>query len=135
MTEERYPIEHPEKSLGDLVGDLASEVSVLVSSHIVLAKVEIKQDVRDMSKAGGMFGAAGGAALLALIMVSSAAAWGLAETMSPGWAFLIIGALWGVIAAVLAMSGKKQLDHMEPGPNETMHEIKEDQQWLKNQIN
>jgi uncharacterized membrane protein YqjE len=135
MTDERYPIEQPDKSLGDLFGELTSELSTLVSFHIDLAKAEIKQDVRDAGKAGGMFGGAGIAGLLALIMLSSAAAWALAEEMAAGWAFLIVAAVWGLVAVALALSGKKQLDDMEPGPNQTIHELKEDQKWLKNQTN
>lgn len=135
MSDDRYPIEHPEKSLGDLVGDLTSEFSTLVSTHIDLAKAEIKQDAREAGRAGAMFGGAGVAALLALVMVSTAAAWALAETMAAGWAFLIVGVIWGLVAAVLAMSGKKKVDEMNPGPHETMQEIKEDRQWIKNQTN
>ena len=135
MTDERYPLEEPDKSLGDLIGDLTSEFSSLVSTHVDLAKAEIKQDVRDAGKAGGMFGAAGVAALLALILLSSAAAWGLAEVMAAGWAFLIVGALWALVAAMLAFGGKKQIDDMDPGPQQTLEELKEDKQWLKNQTN
>ena len=135
MTDERYPLEEPDKSLGDLIGDLTSEFSSLVSTHVDLAKAEIKQDVRDAGKAGGLFGAAGVAALLALILLSSAAAWGLAEVMAAGWAFLIVGALWALVAALLAFGGKKQIDDMDPGPQQTLEELKEDKQWLKNQTN
>ena len=131
MSDERFPIKEPEKSLGDLIGDLTSEFSTLVTTHIDLAKAELKQDVREAGRAGGLFGGAGVAGLLALIMLSSAAAWGLAEAMAAGWAFLIIGAAWGLIAAGLAVSGKKQVDQMDPGPTQTMHELQEDKQWLK----
>jgi uncharacterized membrane protein YqjE len=133
MTDERYRIEQPEKSLGDLVSELTAEFSQLVSSHVALAKAEMKQDVREAGKAGGMLGGAGMAALIALLMLSAAAAWGLAEVMEPGWAFLIVGVVWALVAAVLALTGKKELDHMNPGPQQTMEEIKEDQQWLKTQ--
>jgi uncharacterized membrane protein YqjE len=133
MSEQRYPIENPEKSLSDLIGDLTSEVSALVTSHVELAKAELKQDARDAGKAGGMFGAAGVTALVALLMLSSAAAWGLAEVMDPGWAFLLVGGVWAVAAAALTMSGKKELDEMDPGPKRTVEEIKEDRQWLKTQ--
>jgi uncharacterized membrane protein YqjE len=133
MTDERYRIEDPEKSLGDLVGELTSEFSELVSSHVALAKAEIRQDAKDAGKAGGMLGGAGMAALVALLMLSAAAAWGLAEVMEPGWAFLIVGAVWSIVAAALALAGKRKLDDMNPGPNKTMEEIKEDQQWLKTQ--
>lgn len=131
--DERYPIAQPDKSLGELIGELTSEFSALVSNHIDLAKAEIKQDVRDAGKAGGMFGGAGVAALLALIMLSSAAAWALAEVMDPGWAFLVVGVLCAVAAAALALSGKKQIDDMEPGPQATIEEIKEDKQWMQRQ--
>lgn len=135
MTNDRYPLDEPDKSLGDLIGDLTAEFSSLVGSHVDLAKAEIKQDVRDAGKAGGMFGAAGVAALLALILLSSALGWGLAEVMAPGWAFLIVGALWAVAAAALALAGKKRVDVMDPGPQQTLDELKEDRTWLKNQTN
>lgn len=135
MSDERYPLHDPDQSLGDLVGDLTTEFSQLVTSHIDLAKAEIKQDVREAGRAGGMFGGAGASALVAVLMLSAAAAWGLAEVMEPGWAFLIVGAVWAIAAAVLAMAGKKQVENMQPGPTETVEEIKEDKEWLKNQTN
>lgn len=133
MTDERYPIEQPDKSVGDLVGQLSTEFSALISTHVDLAKAEIRRDAKDAGKAGGMFGGAGAAALIALLMLSSAAAWGLAELVEPGWAFLIVGAVWGVVAAVLAFTGKRELDEMNPGPQQTMNELQEDKQWLKQQ--
>jgi uncharacterized membrane protein YqjE len=133
MTDERYRIEQPDKSFGDLVGELTMEISQLVNSHVELAKAEIRQDARDAAKAGSMFGGAGVAGLVALLMLSAAAAWGLAEVIDPGWAFLIVGAVWAVAAAVLGLTGKKELDEMNPGPTQTMEEIKEDRQWLKTQ--
>ena len=39
---ERFPIEEPDRSLGDLVGDLAAQVSGLVGNHIDLAKAELR---------------------------------------------------------------------------------------------
>ena len=77
-----------------------------------------------------MFGVAAVSALLALILLSAAAAWGLAEVMAPGWAFLIVGALWAVVAGVSALMGRKTVAEMEPGPRQTMEEIKEDKEWL-----
>ena len=135
MTDKPYSLDHPDQSLGDLVGELTKEFSQLVTSHIDLAKVEIKEDVREAGRAGGMFGGAGVSALVAVLMLSAAAAWGLAELMAPGWAFLIVGIVWAIVAAALAMAGKRQVQHMHPGPTETVEEIKEDKKWLKNQTN
>ena len=80
-----------------------------------------------------MFGVAAVSALLALIMLSAAAAWGLAEVMAPGWAFLIVGAIWAVVAGFSALMGRKTVAEMEPGPARRCEEIKEDKEWIKTQ--
>jgi uncharacterized membrane protein YqjE len=133
--EERFPIEQPERSLGELVGDLTSEFSTLVSTHIELAKAELTQEVKTAGKASGMLVAAAVGAVLALAMLSAALGWGLAETMSPGWAFLIVGLVWAVVAGALALAGKQRVQRMDRALGETMIEIKEDQRWLKTQTN
>lgn len=129
----RYSLDEPDRSLGDLVGDLTSDFSALVSDHINLAKVELKQDIKEMGKAGGLFGGAGVAGLIALIMLSMALGWALAEEMAPGWAFLIVGLAWTAVAAVLALTAKKTAENVDPVPNQTIEEIKEDKKWIKNQ--
>jgi uncharacterized membrane protein YqjE len=135
VSDERYPLADPDRSLGDIIGELTSEFSQLVTSHIDLAKAEIKQDVRDAGRAGAMFTGAGVAALVAVLMLSMAAAWGLAEVIEPGWAFLVVGVLWAIAAAVLGATGKKRMQHMQPGPTATVEELEEDKKWLKNQTN
>lgn len=126
-----YPIEQPDKSLGDLVGDLTSEFSQLVQDHIELAKHEIKTDAKQAARAGGALAGAAVVGLVALVVLSMAAGWGLAEIMAPGWAFLIVGGAWAIVAAVLALAGKKQIDRMDPGPQQTMDQLQEDRQWIE----
>jgi uncharacterized membrane protein YqjE len=133
VSEERYPLQDPDRSLGDLVSELTREFSQLVASHVDLAKVELKEDVRQAGRAGGMLGGAGASALIAAIILSMAAAWGLAEWMAPGWAFLIVGAIWAIAAAALAAAGKQRIEQMQPGPTRTVAEIKEDKEWLSKQ--
>lgn len=133
MSDEPYPIAEPDKSLGQLVGDLTHEFSTLVSTHIDLAKAELRQDAKAAGRASAMLGAGAIGALLAITMLSVAFGWALAETMAPGWAFLIVGLLWAVVAGALLLAGKKRLAQMDRALDDTMHEIKEDQQWLKTQ--
>jgi fatty acid desaturase len=125
-----YRIEEPDRSLGDLVGDLTSETSRLLRDHVDLAKQEIRTDMRDAARVAASLGAAAVVGVVALVALSLAAGWGLAEVMAPGWAFLIVGGAWTVLAAVLGMAGKRKLDEMDPGPRATIDEIKEDKQWL-----
>jgi uncharacterized membrane protein YqjE len=130
MRDERYTIEQPEKSLGDLVGELTGELSSLLDAHVKLAKVELRDEATTAARASAMLAAAAVAALLALAMLSVALGWGLAESMSPGWAFLIVGLVWVATAGGLALAGKQRIQRLERPLPETMNEIKEDQRWL-----
>jgi hypothetical protein len=120
-------------SLGELFSNLTSDLSALMRDEMQLAKVELKDEVVKAGKAGGMFGGAGIAALMTALLLSFAAAWGLAEVMAAGWAFLIIGVIWGIAAAVLYLQGRQNLQHLDPTPHATVATLKEDVQWAKKQ--
>jgi hypothetical protein len=120
-------------SLGELFSHLTSDLSGLLRDEIDLAKVELKEEVSKAGKAGGMFGGASVAALLTALLLSFAAAWGLAEVMAAGWAFLIVGVLWGLVAGFLYLQGRQQLQHVDPTPHDTIATLKEDVQWAKKQ--
>jgi len=126
------PIE-AEKSLGALVAELSSDFADLVSTQIELAKTELKEEATRAGKGAGMLGGGGLAAYLAITLLSFALAWGLSEAMPTGWAFLIVGLLWAVVAAVLAMNGRDQLRMVHPVPEQTTKSIKEDVEWAKQQ--
>lgn len=123
-----------EESLGELVGDLGRDMSELVRKEIELAKVEVKQEARDAGRAGGMLGAAVLAAYLAVLLVSFALAWGLAAIVPTGLAFLIVGVLYGVAAAVLYQRGRQELKSISPVPKQTAETVKEDVAWARKQM-
>src|SRR3954468_7326061 len=102
------PIE-ADKSLGDLVSQLSSDFGELVSTQLELAKVEIKEEVGRAGKGAGMLTGGGLAAYLAIALLSFAAAWGLAEVMPTGFAFLVVGLAWTAVAGALFISGRNQL--------------------------
>ena len=119
------------QSLGELFGRVTSDLSTLVRQEMQLAKVEIKQEVKTAGKAGGLLGGGAFTGYFALLFVSVALALGLAAFL-PNWlAFLIVGALYGIAAAVLLSKGKKELDHVDPVPTQTIETLKEDVQWAK----
>lgn len=136
MTERSdYELAEPDKSLGDLIARLTTDMGDLVTAHIDLAKTEIKEEVADAGKSAGMLGAGAIAGLVAVFMLSAAAAWGLAEIIATGFAFLIVGVVWAAIAAALAMTGKNKFENLDPVPRQTQEELQEDKQWLKTQAN
>lgn len=129
---EPYGVE-PDESLGQLVGRLTKDFGDLVSTHIALAKAEMQDEAKRAGRGVGMFVGAAIAGLLALIVLSLALAWGLDAGMPRWLAFLIVGLLWAIAAGVLAMMGRKAFQQMNPKPEQTVQELKEDRKWLNEQ--
>jgi hypothetical protein len=120
-------------SLGDLFSDLTTDMSALLRDELSLAKVELKEEITKVGRAGGMFGGAALAGYMTIVLLSFAAAWGLAEVMAVGWAFLIVAVIWGAAAALLYLRGRDQLQKVHPKPEQTIDTLKEDIRWAKNQ--
>ena len=122
----------PERSLGELFAEMTSEVSTLFRQEVQLAKTEAKDEASRAAKGVGMFAGAGVAAWMALLFVSLALAWLLDQAMNTALAFLIVGLIWVVAAAVLALVGKSRIKSVEPLPT-TVQTIKEDVEWARQQ--
>lgn len=121
------------RSLGQIVGDITSDMSTLVRQEIDLAKSEMKQEVSKLGKGAGMLGAAGLAGYLTLFFLSFALTYLLDNWMPLELGALIVALLWGIAAAVLALRGRKEIKQANPQLPVTQQTIKEDVQWAKTQ--
>ncbi|MGC5308554.1 phage holin family protein [Micromonospora zamorensis] len=101
--------ERSQASVGELLGDVTRDMSTLVRKEVELAKAELREEVSQAGKAGGMFGGAGLAGFLAVLFVSYALWWGLSNTMDQGWAALIVAVLWAAVAGGLFINARTQL--------------------------
>jgi hypothetical protein len=123
-----------ERSLGDLFSDLASETGTLVRQEVALAQTELTKKATDVGKNVGYLvvgGAVGYAAALALI---AAVIIGLANFI-PAWAAaLMVSAVVGIAAYMMISSALAALKKTDLTPHETVETLKEDAQWLKNQV-
>ena len=120
-----------DRSLGELFSEMTSELSQLVRQEIELAKTETKEELSRMTDAGKIFGAGAVLGYLAVVLLAFAAAWGLAAVLPTGIAFLIVGAVLGIGAALAFLAGRKRLEHFHPVPQETVETLKEDVEWAK----
>jgi len=129
---ERRPTEplQPDRSLPELFSVLSDDVTSLVRKELELAKEEVKVEASRAGTVAKLFGSAGVVAYFAVLMLLFAAAWGLAAVMPDGLAFLVVGLVLGVVAAVLALRGRAQVQEMNPKPEQTIETLKEDAQWL-----
>jgi hypothetical protein len=112
-------------SLGELLGDVTRDLSTLMRQEVELAKAEAKQSATKAGKGAGMLGGAGVAGHFVLVFLSLALMFALGALMPLGWAALIVAVIWGIIAAVLASIGRKELKQIKgmPQTGETLSEI------------
>ncbi len=118
-------------SPGQLASEVAKDMSTLVRQEVALAKAELQQEAKTAGAAAGALGGAGFAGYFVLVFLSLALMYALDSVMPTGWAALIVAALWGVVAAVLAVLGRKKLKDFNPKPERTIETVKEDVQWAK----
>lgn len=120
-----------ERSIGEIVGSITTEFTTLVRKEVQLAKTELQQDAKNAGKGVGMFAGAGVAGHLFLICLSALLIIVIGGLIGYGWSALIVTALWGIVAAVLALRGKAELKKIPPPLEQTTITLKEDVQWAK----
>jgi uncharacterized membrane protein YqjE len=120
-----------DESVGELVSQLTTDVGQLTRQELALAKAELQAEAKKAGKGAGMLGGAALAGWMVALFLSFTVMWALDEAMDLIWAALIVAAIWAVVAAVLAMTGRKELQEVNPKPDQTVESLKEDARWLK----
>jgi uncharacterized membrane protein YqjE len=123
------------RSVGDIVGDIARDLSTLVKQELDLAKTEVKLEATKAGKGAGLLGGAGVSGHMALLFVSLTLMFLLDMWMPLVLAALIVTAVWAAITAALAAKGRKELKTVDPKLETTQRTLKEDVQWAKDQKN
>lgn len=118
MTE--YPTTRPDlpepslRSVGELLGDITTDLSALVRQEVQLAKAEVAASAEHAKAGGAMLGVAAVAGHMALFFVSIAVWWALGDAIGRGWSALIVAVVWAIVAAVTASTGRKRLKKATP---------------------
>ena len=123
-----------ERSLGDLFSELAGETSLLVRQEVALAQVELTEKATRAGKNVGFLVVGGAVGYAALLAILAAVIIGLSNFV-PAWASaLIVGIIVAVVAYLLITSALTALKNTDLTPRQTVKSIKEDAQWIKNQV-
>jgi hypothetical protein len=120
-----------DRSVGELISEVTTDLTTLMRQELELAKAELKQEATSAGKAAGMLGGAGFAGYLAVLFLSVALWAALANGMDEGWAALIVAALWAVVAAALAVVGRARMRRINPKPERTVQTIQQVPDALK----
>jgi hypothetical protein len=123
-----------DRPLGELFSDLVNETTTLVRSEVALAKVEITHKAAKVGRNIGSLVIGGAIAYAALLAVCAAAIL-LLDRVMPAWlAALLVGLVVGAVAWLMIGKAITALRNMELTPQETVESVKEDAQWIKEQI-
>ena len=121
-----------DRPTAELVRDLSDQTTALVRKEIELAKAELDVKRRSLTAGAGMFGGAAFFGLYAFGALTACLILALA-TFLEGWiAALIVAAVYGAIAGVLALRGKKDVQEATPPvPEQAVETTREDLEWIK----
>ena len=121
-----------ERPLGELVQDLSRQTSTLIRQEMRLAQAELAEKGRHAGKGAGMFGGAGAVALYGVGALVAAAILGLATVLEPWIAAAAIGVGLLLVAGVLALTGKKELNEAgPPKPEQALESVQRDVETVK----
>jgi MFS family permease len=121
-----------ESSIAELVKQLSEQTSRLAQQEVELAKAELAVKGKRAGQGAGMLGGAGLVGLYALGALTAAAILGLATAVAGWLAALIVAAVYGAIAGVLALTGKNKVAAATPPvPEQATESVKEDVRWAK----
>jgi uncharacterized membrane protein YqjE len=121
-----------EEPVGELVQRASQQLTELVRGEMRLAQAEMKEKGKRYGKGGGLFGGAGVVGFLTLQALVATVIAALAVPLPVWAAALIVTAVLGLVAAVLAMTGKKQVSQASPPtPERTVDSVKADVAEIK----
>lgn len=123
-----------DRSLGELLSTLASETGTLVKQEVALMQVEMTQKATRVGTNIGFLVIGGAVAYAALLAILAAIIIGLGYFIPLWLSALIVGLVVGIVAFVLISSALKSLKNTDLKPNQTVDTLKEDAQWLKDQV-
>lgn len=129
MTESRQ-----DRSLGELFGDLAEQLSRLIRQEADLARTEVTSSITRMTRDAAMLGAGGGLAHTGFLALVAAAIALLARLGLDVWiAAAVVGIVLVAAGLLLIDRGRAQLRTASVVPKRTIETLQEDVEWARNQ--
>jgi hypothetical protein len=134
MAQTQMQLKNDERSLGDLFSELAAETGTLVRQEVALAQAELTVKATSVGKNVGFLAVGGAIAYAGVLAILAGIILGL-SLLIPAWiAAIMVGLVVGAVAFFLISSALEELKKTNLKPEVTVESIKEDAQWLKNQV-
>jgi hypothetical protein len=116
--------------LGELLGGVTRDLSILFREEVALAKAELTETAKQTGKSAGMFAGAGVTGFFALLFLSITVWWALGYLIGNAWSGLIVTVVYAIIAAILFVRGRAKLKTVRGAP-QTVDSLKQIPDTLK----
>lgn len=122
------------RSVGQLLRDLADDVTRLIRDELALARSEASDNLHRMVTA--VIAIVGGAllGLAALMVLLDAVVMGLSNHMPDWMAAVIVGGVVGLVGFILVYQGQKNLSAGSLAPRRTAESVRKDIHLVKEQV-
>ena len=125
-------MQSPDPEKPSLIAEVLSHLSRLVRHEIDLARAELSENVGKAGTALGLIAAALIVALVALNVLAGALVAGVvALGLDAGWAALVVGAAFALIAFLMVRKGINDLKPAALAPTRTVRNIQRDADAVK----
>ena len=121
-----------DQSIADVIRTAIRDAQDLIRGEVALAKSELRQEASRIGAAAALLIGAAIAAVMAVVFVLTAIAWGISEGLDwPVWSgFAIVAALVALAAAALGYMGRQRLQLARHMPL-TVDTMKENMKWMR----
>jgi uncharacterized membrane protein YqjE len=123
-----------ERSFADVLQDIVHNVQDIIRSEIRLAKVEVREEIRNARPAITTLFIALLLGVFAVLFLLMCALYALSDVMPPWGAALTLSALLALAAIAAGVSGAKQIGRAKTVTPKTVPSRKENIEWTKQQI-
>jgi hypothetical protein len=124
-----------DRSLGELFAELASEIGTLVRQELRQAGTEMSERLTGVGKEVGVLVAGAVIIHVGFLAIVAAIILGLIDLGVDWWlAALIVGLVLAGAGYALVNQARKAIKHADILPRHTMERVREDQEWVKEQI-
>jgi uncharacterized membrane protein YqjE len=142
-TNGELPTRTDTESLPTLFSRLGDDVMELFNSQLALFKVEIKEEANAYARGVTMIAIGAVIAVVGFALLNVAIAFAVStlfaqanfsQPASFALGFVVTGAFYLIVGAILVMLMKSRLAKQELVPQRTVQELRKDKQWLKNEL-
>lgn len=124
-----------DRSLGELLAELADEFTALVRQELSLASTELAEKVSQIGRDIGILAAGGMVVYAGLLAIIAALILGLAAIGLPGWlSALLVGLAVVALGYYLIRRGLNDLRRRNLVPEQTIASLRKGGRWTKAQM-